>query len=75
MKLIGTVPLYGRYSPGASDHFCETSIDKRDNAVPNLGSKDEKIAGYVHTVAAAGVVPLYRMYSGHATDHFYSTSA
>jgi len=46
--VCGSVPLY-RTSHSNGEHFYTTSLAEKNNAVANLGYKDEGIAGYVWT--------------------------
>ena len=55
-------------------HFYTTSAAERDNAIHNLGFRDEGVACYVFTGPAAGPAPLYRAYHGPTDAHFYTMS-
>lgn len=45
--VCGAKPLYRVFSEAAQNHFYTTSAPERDNAVNNLGYRDEGIAGYI----------------------------
>jgi hypothetical protein len=73
-------PQYSFSSPptvalprGIGDHFYTTGALERDNAVANVGYRDEGIACYVFDQPAAGTLPLFRMVSANTGDHFYMT--
>jgi hypothetical protein len=46
----GAAPLFHVYSADAGNDFYTTSAPERDNAVGNLGYRDDGIAGYIWTV-------------------------
>ena len=43
----GTTPLLRAFNPTSGDHFYTTSAAERDNAVANLGYRDEGVACHV----------------------------
>ena len=43
-----TAPLLRAFSPGSGDHFYTTSVAERDNAVANLGYRNEGVACHVY---------------------------
>jgi hypothetical protein len=57
------------------DHFYTTSVTERDNAVANVGYRDEGVACHVLPAAGAGTTPLLRAFNPTSGDHFYTTSA
>lgn len=48
--LCGSTPLYRMYSAEAGNHFYTISAPERDNAIGNLGYRDEGVVGHVWRV-------------------------
>ncbi|KAH7704228.1 hypothetical protein AAVH_28584 [Aphelenchoides avenae] len=70
------VPLYRAWKEGdRGDHFYTTNFDEWQNAIKNLGYKDEGITGRIFAHVSIGTAPLYRLYHRDVVDHFYTTSA
>jgi len=72
----GLTPVYRLYKPSVQDHFYTTSESEKNNAVQNLGYRDEGIEWYSPDRQVAGTTPLYRLYKGgENANHFYTTNA
>ncbi|KAH7680121.1 hypothetical protein AAVH_41508, partial [Aphelenchoides avenae] len=70
-----TIPLYRAWKSGdRGDHFYTVSFDEWQNAVKNLGYKDQGVSGRIFANASDGTSPLYRLFHSGVVDHFYTTS-
>lgn len=68
--------VYRTYKPGVQDHFYTTNKSEKDNAVRNLGYRDEGVEWWAFNQEVAGTKPLYRLYKGGDNgNHFYTSSA
>ncbi|RDB26992.1 hypothetical protein Hypma_005113 [Hypsizygus marmoreus] len=68
------VPLLRAYNPKITDHFYTTDRREWQQAINQLGYKQEPAQGRVFNREQPGTVPLYRLYSKRLQDHFYTTS-
>jgi hypothetical protein len=55
-------PVYRLYDGANVDHFYTTSQSEKENAVRNLGYRDEGIEWWAFNQQVAGTTPLYRLY-------------
>jgi len=55
-------PVYRLYDGANVDHFYTTSQSEQENAVRNLGYRDEGIEWWAFNQQVAGTTPLYRLY-------------
>ncbi|KAH7717565.1 hypothetical protein AAVH_14980, partial [Aphelenchoides avenae] len=73
-KKSATALFYRAYQADVHDHFFTTNADEFQNAIKNLGYKNEGIVGFILTAKAPSSVELYRLYHVEQHDHFYTTS-
>jgi RHS repeat-associated protein len=72
------VPLYRLYKYDSNnntrDHFFTTNPAERNNAISNMGYKDEGVECFISNQNFAGALPLYRLFLGSQNSHYYTTS-
>ena len=71
---LGPAPLLEAFNPASGDHFYTTSLTEHNNAVTNLGYKNEGAACHVFPVPGPAPTPLLRAFNPASGDHFYTTS-
>ncbi len=67
------VPLYRAYNPSTGNHLFTDSYQEYQNAVKNLGYRNEGVDGYLEKTQRPGTEPVYRML-GPKGDHLYTTN-
>jgi hypothetical protein len=69
-----TTELYRLFNPQTGDHFYTIDGVERNNAISQLGFRDEGVACFVFPDQRSDTVPLHRLYHPALVDHFYTTS-